>query len=102
MELLLELLFIKRMKKVEFDNWIIEWFEKNTIANKEELLSFVENNYFEKGWMDSFKFVSFIMDIENHFNINFSNDEFQNRDFSSIKGLAKIIRKHIKKDDKEI
>ena len=87
---------------MEVDKWLIDWFEKNTVADKEELFHSKECNYFEKGWMDSFKFVSFIMDIENHFNVRFSNDEFQNRDFSSIEGLSEIIRKHKEKNEREV
>jgi len=72
-------------------NWIIDWFEKNSIVNKKEVLNKINENYFQNNWIDSFKFISFIMDIEKKFNISFSNDEFQNRDFSTINGLINII-----------
>ena len=45
--------------------------------------------------IDSFKFISFITEIENFFKIKFSNDEFQNRDFASIEGLSKILSEKI-------
>ena len=85
---------------MELDKWLVHWFQINTAVNEEELLNSLESNYFEKGWMDSFKFVSFVMDIEAQFDISFSNDEFQNRDFSSIKGLSVIIKKHKEKNEK--
>jgi acyl carrier protein len=76
--------------------WMVDWFEKNTIAKKKELLDFLNVSYFEKGWMDSFKFISFIVDIEEEFGVAFSNDEFQNREFSTIEGLTKIVFKRLK------
>ena len=75
--------------------WVVNWFESNTNATNKELLNSTDKNYFETGWLDSFKFVSFIMDVENNFNINFSNDEFQDRNFSTIIGLVDIVRKNI-------
>ncbi len=80
---------------MEINKWIVDWFEKNTSSKKEDLLVSFESNYFEKGWIDSFKFVSFIMDIENNFNISFSNNEFQDRKFSTIQGLTEIISNRI-------
>lgn len=72
--------------------WIINWFEENTNLKKDEIGNSISKNYFEMGWIDSFKFISFINDIEKKFNINFSNEEFQNRAFSNIEGLIKIIQ----------
>ena len=58
----------------------------------------INENYFEKGWIDSLKFIDLITQIEEEFSIRFSNDEFQDRKFSTIEGLAKIIeRKNVKK-----
>jgi len=73
-------------------DWIINWFEENTDLNKEEIEKNISENYFAKGWIDSLKFISFITDIEGNFNIRFSNEEFQNRSFSTIEGMSKIIQ----------
>lgn len=72
-------------------NWIINWFLNNTEISNEDLLNKLDENYFELGWIDSLKFIIFITDIEKHFKIKFSNSEFQNRHFSTINGLVKII-----------
>lgn len=82
----------------EIKEWVISWFEKNTIVKKDEVKNVLDENYFERGWMDSLKFIEFITDIEDTFKIQFSNDEFQNRMFSTIDGLCKIIES--KKNDK--
>ena len=71
--------------------WIIEWFKENTELKEGEMG--VEDDYFEKGWIDSFKFILFIAKIEERFDIRFSNDEFQDRSFSTIEGITKIIQR---------
>jgi acyl carrier protein len=81
-------------RSTDVSDWLMRWFEANTPATRQELDDFPDANYFEKRWMDSLKFVVFIMDVEAHFNISFSNEEFQNRDFSTIDGLKKIIINH--------
>lgn len=71
--------------------WINEWFIKNTNTQKNEIEKNANNDYFIQGWIDSLKFILLISDIEEYFKINFSNDEFQNREFSTIHGLTKIV-----------
>lgn len=75
--------------------WIIDWFVKNTDLVKDEIMKNGRENYLEKGWIDSFKFISYITDIETKFNIHFSNDQFQDRNFSTIEGIIKIIEEKI-------
>jgi acyl carrier protein len=82
-------------RSTDVSDWLMRWFEANTTATRQELNNSHDANYFEKRWMDSLKFVVFIMDVEARFNISFSNEEFQNRDFSTIDGLKKIIINHI-------
>lgn len=75
--------------------WLINWFTKHTDFDGDEIEKSSKENYFECGWVDSFKFISFISEIEEHFGIYFSNDEFQNREFSTIEGLTVIIREKL-------
>lgn len=76
-------------------NWLSDWFVQNTNIQKSEIEKNTCQDYFIKGWIDSLKFILLISDMEEHFQINFSNDEFQNREFSTIDGLAKIIEDKI-------
>ena len=76
---------------MKVENWIIEWFDENTIATKKELENDITHNYFDNGWIDSLQFISFITELENNFKISFSNEEFQNKKFATIQGLTKII-----------
>ena len=75
--------------------WIVEWFEKNSSVIKEEVMNNVKESYFDKGWIDSFKFIEFVSSIEQHFDIEFSNAEFQDRNFSTVEGLTKIIQRKL-------
>lgn len=75
----------------DIKDWVIQWFENNTNGLREHIIKNSHSNYFEEGWLDSLKFIEFIVDIENTFKIQFSNNEFQNRMFSSIDGITKII-----------
>ena len=78
--------------------WLIRWFEENSQTDKLNVKKKINENYFEKGWIDSLKFIDLITQIEEEFSIRFSNDEFQDRKFSTIEGLAKIVeRKNVKK-----
>ncbi len=76
-------------------DYIVDWFEQNSDVTKDKILSNLDENYLEKGWIDSFKFISFISDVEDHFNVRFENDEFQNRSFATINGLVKIIESKV-------
>ena len=76
---------------MDVENWLFDWFEKNTPAKKHEISKNLDENYFENGWLDSLKFIELINDVEQEFEILFSNDEFQNRKFATINGLREII-----------
>jgi len=80
---------------MDIEKWIIGWFEQNTSIQKDEIIKNLDENYLELGWIDSLKFISFITDIEEKFKIRFSNDSFQDRDFSTMKGLSKIVSGYV-------
>jgi len=77
---------------MEIKTVIIQWFEKNSEFTKTEIDQNLEKNYLLLGWIDSLKFVSFVSFLEEYFKIRFSNDEFQNTEFSTINGLVTIIK----------
>jgi acyl carrier protein len=77
------------------ESWILKWFQDNTNMLENEINKDRDENYFMKGWIDSLKFISFISDIENKFNISFSNDEFQDRKFATINGIIQILEDKI-------
>ncbi|MEM2175078.1 MAG: phosphopantetheine-binding protein [Candidatus Aenigmatarchaeota archaeon] len=75
--------------------WIKNWFKEKVGLSNQELDSNLKENYFEKGWIDSFTFISFISDLEKTYRIRFSNEEFQKEEFLTIEGLADIVRRKV-------
>jgi len=80
---------------VNVKTWIIEWFKKNTDLSEENIGNDLNVNYFEKGWIDSLQFIIFVSEIEENLNIRFSNEQFQDRTFSTIDGVIRIIEEKI-------
>jgi len=76
---------------MDIQSWIVNWFRENTLAETEELMNGLDMNYFDSGWLDSIGFISFLTDLEKQFSVEFENDAFQEREFSTIAGLAKIL-----------
>ena len=80
---------------MDVKTWLIEWFKTNTDLSEGDIGNNLNANYFEKGWIDSFKFINFITDVEENFDIRFSNDQFQDRTFSTIDGVIRLIEEKI-------
>ncbi len=76
---------------MDVKEWLINWFEKNSDLNTEEIMRDLNEDYLAKGWIDSFQFITLVTKIEEDFRIRFSNDEFQNKEFATISGLTKIV-----------
>ena len=74
----------------KYISWLKQWF-----INQGNLSDFPDNsenrNYFEMGLIDSFSVIELIESIETEFQIKFDQNHFQDRRFSTIKGLAEII-----------
>ena len=68
-------------------DWICNWF----ISRNEGLELELEENFFEIGLIDSFGVIELIEEIEEEFKITFNQLDFQDRRFSSIKGLSIIV-----------
>ncbi len=77
---------------MEIATIIINWFEENSNFTEDEINQNLEKNYLLLGWIDSLKFVSFVSFLEDSFKIRFSNDEFQNQEFSTVNGIINIIK----------
>jgi acyl carrier protein len=71
--------------------WLINWFAENTTESASAISVSTDESYFDKGLIDSIKFISLLDDIEDEFGIVFDNDAFIDRRFATIDGLAEII-----------
>lgn len=83
---------------METKKWIIDWMADNSGVDREEISQNSEANFFEKGYMDSFTFIMLISEIEEMFGVTFDNEQFEDRAFSTIDGLAECIER--KRKDK--
>lgn len=73
--------------------WLEEWFSNNSSKPVEEIREKGDENYFAEGFVDSFGFISLLSDIEEKFGTTFSNDDFLDRSFATVNGLASMINK---------
>ena len=71
--------------------WLLDWFKKKgplpDISEEEQSCL----NYYDEGLINSLGVIELIVSIEEHFSIEFSQEHFQDRRFSTIKGLAEMI-----------
>lgn len=57
-------------------------------------------NYIEEGYIDSFGLIQFILDIEEKFSIEFSEEEMQSKEFRIVGELIKMVEDKIRDDAK--
>ncbi|KKW24561.1 MAG: hypothetical protein UY74_C0014G0019 [Candidatus Kaiserbacteria bacterium GW2011_GWC2_52_8b] len=87
----------KNQKHQDVRRWLIEWFGHQVAGGEVEVERHAGDNYFDRGWIDSLSVITLISALEDEFEIHFSNEEFQERSFATIDGLAEIIEKKRKK-----
>lgn len=76
---------------MEVKEWLIDWFAKHSSLDAEGIVAVSKDNYMEKGIIDSFSFVMLLSDVDDKYDISFTNEDFLNPDFMNIDGLAKLI-----------
>lgn len=71
--------------------WVLEWFKKNgNLPNLSEEQVVVEN-YVDRGWIDSVGIIDLIMEAEESFEVQFSQEHFDDARFLRIGGFAEIV-----------
>ncbi|MFZ1005870.1 MAG: acyl carrier protein [Candidatus Sulfotelmatobacter sp.] len=75
--------------------WLTEWFIARGKLTESIGETTPENlgdtDYFEAGWLTSMEVVEFVMEIEQHFGMQFSESDLQDPRFVTIAGLAELI-----------
>ena len=71
--------------------WLIDWFSNHSSLSASELEVASKDDYLKRGIIDSFAFVTLISDIDDEYDITFTNEDFLEPRFSSIDGLAAMI-----------
>ena len=80
---------------MEVQQWLVDWFEKNTDYTPDIIHEKIETSFLLENWIDSLKFILLITEVEDHFKIKFSGDEFNSEGFSTISGLTQIVQNKI-------
>jgi len=78
---------------MEIKKFILNYFVNKTKKMREELLCNV--SYFDENYIDSLGIFELITTLENEYGFEFTEDDFQNRDFVTINGLSKIVKDKI-------
>ena len=76
---------------MDIRNWLIDWFDNHSSLSAAELEAASKEDYLKKGIIDSFAFVALISDIDDEYDITFTNEDFLDSRFSNIDGLAAMI-----------
>lgn len=77
---------------MEIKEWLIEWFCNHSSLSAAELEAASKEDYLKKGIIDSFSFVMLISDIDDEYDIAFTNEDFLDPRFPSIDGLTEMIQ----------
>ena len=77
---------------MEIKEWLIDWFCNHSSLSAAELEAASKEDYLKKGIIDSFSFVMLISDIDDEFDIAFTNEDFLDPRFPSIDGLTEMIK----------
>jgi acyl carrier protein len=75
----------------QVQTWLQDWFESRAKNSKQGSRASLDIDYFEAGWLTSMEVVEFITEIEQHFGMQFSDDDMQDRRFVTIAGLTELI-----------
>jgi len=83
---------------MKVQQWVIDWFvargkiRKSVLENGLEALR--QTDYFEAGWLTSMEVVEFVAEIEQKFDIQFSDSDLQDSRFLTISGITELILAH--------
>jgi acyl carrier protein len=77
--------------KGEVQEWLTDWFVNRAKPGQQPREALLTVDYFEAGWLTSMEVVEFITEIEQRFNMQFSDQDMQDARFVSIAGLTELI-----------
>lgn len=77
---------------MEIKEWLVDWFSNHSSFSTSALEAAAKEDYLKKGIIDSFSFVMLISDIDDEFDISFTNEDFLDPRFPTIDGLSEMIK----------
>ena len=81
----------KKISSHDISEYLLNFFLK---SHPTETIDFDEN-FYHQGLIDSFSIIELIESLESEFNIQFSQQDFMDEKFPTIRGLSEIIHDKI-------
>jgi D-alanine--poly(phosphoribitol) ligase subunit 2 len=72
--------------------WLREWFSRKSDVSRYSDEDWHACDFFIEGLVDSLEVIELVAAVEGHFGLQFNEDHFQDRRFTTIGGLCEIIR----------
>lgn len=79
------------MTKEQIKMWLANWFADRAGVTIDKVKEHFDDNYFDLGYIDSFGFIELLDAVETEYGTMFDNEQFEDRSFSTISGMAEII-----------
>ena len=76
--------------KEQVCQWLCDWFASRGKV-KGDAAARLHVDYFEAGLLTSLEVIEFVSEIEEHFGVSFSEQDFQDPRFVTIAGLAELV-----------
>jgi acyl carrier protein len=76
--------------KEQVSRWLCDWFVSRR-KFKGDAAALLDINYFDAGLLTSLEVIEFVSEIEDHFGVQFSEQDFQDPRFGTVSGLAELI-----------
>ena len=76
------------------EEWLANWFVNRSKIPSRTQPILRDIDYFEAGWLTSMEIVEFITEIEQEFEIQFSDRDLQDPRFVTIAGIAELILRY--------
>ena len=73
-------------------NFILNYLQKEYTFQEEDIDTI---NYVESGYIDSLAVIKFVVELEDEFGIEFSDDELSLPDFKLVGGLIKLVESKV-------
>ncbi len=77
--------------KEQVQDWLANWFVARGKIGKTASETLRDTDYFQAGWLTSMEVVEFVMEIEQQFGMQFSENDLQDPRFVTIAGLTELI-----------
>jgi acyl carrier protein len=85
--------------RADAEEWLVDWFVARQKIKRDshkgqshDLRNNLRNtDYFNAGWLTSMEVVEFVTEIEQHFEMQFTDSDLQDSRFVTIAGLAELI-----------